>query len=190
MARDLDKAALHAMFDLLLRNLDGAPGKVAYTSSKDVYAPPTAGQSSQPVEPAPDALITALQNAKSTLRDFGTRDPMDAVVTVVGAGTVLFYAAEKGKNPKVQSMWDALTFITTCLSVGYDQVFAKTPAGKAIASFVMTIGPSLAARAFDPPRAEVERDAANQAAAQQAVVDRLDAILRTLQAQQTSSPAA
>ncbi|MBK8253379.1 MAG: two pore domain potassium channel family protein [Polyangiaceae bacterium] len=187
MARDLDKAAIHAMFDLLLRNLANAPSRDAYTSRKGAYASPSAGQSSQPGEPAPDALIAAFQNAKSTLRDFGTRDPMDAVATIVGAGTVLFYAAEKGKNPKVQSMWDALAFITTCLSVGYDQVFAKTPAGKAIASFVMTVGPSLAARAFDPPRAETERDAANQVAAQQAVVERLDAILRTLQAQHAAS---
>jgi voltage-gated potassium channel len=93
----------------------------------------------------------AYQLAKSALRTAATRDPLDSLASVVLGGSYLFYLAERGKNPKVKSYYDALLFISTCLSVGYADVFAKTNAGKAIASFVMTLGPSLSARALDPP---------------------------------------
>ncbi len=174
MPRDVDKAALHATFDWMLRALSKPDGNVAPAAGAAAPAPP-------------DALVTAYQGAKASLRDFGTRDPIDALASVVGAGTVLFFLAEKGKNPKCTTIWDALTFVTTCLSVGYDKVFATTPAGKAIASFLMTVGPSLAARAFDAPRADTERAAAQAAEAQRAVVERLDAILEALRGARASS---
>lgn len=169
MPRDADKAALHATFDVLLRAL--APPK-----SGAAPGVPSGGT------PPPDALVTAYNGAKRSIREVATRDPIDSVVTIVGTGTVLFYLAEKGKNDKCKSLFDALTFITTCLSVGYDDLFARTPAGKAIASFVMTVGPQLTASLFDPPRSEVEREAADTAAVQRAVVARLDAILGALTA--------
>src|SRR5690348_7696667 len=106
MPRDVDKAAIHATLDLLLRSLPKAN---------------PAGATAQP-----DALVAAYQGAKTSLRDMATRDPLDALASVIGAGTVLFYLAEKGKNDKCKDIWDALTFITTCLSVGYDDVFART----------------------------------------------------------------
>lgn len=166
MPRDVDKAALHATFDLVLRALGPKSG-----AAPGAHAGP---------EPPPDALIAAYQGAKQKVRDLATRDPFDSLVTVVGTGTLLFYLAEKDKNDKCKTIWDSLTFITTCLSVGYDDLFAKTSAGKAIASFVMTVGPQLSGSLFDPPKSEVERDAAAQAALQRAVVDRLDSILQTL----------
>lgn len=167
MPRDADKAALHATFDLLLRAL--APPKPGAAPGA-----PSGGS------PPPDALVTAYQGAKRSIRELATRDPFDSVVTIVGTGTVLFYLAERGKNDKCKSLFDALTFITTCLSVGYDDLFARTPAGKAIASFVMTVGPQLTASLFDPPRSDVDREAERAAALQRAVVDRLDAILHAL----------
>lgn len=88
---------------------------------------------------------------KDALRTAVARDPLDALATLVLGATALFYLAEKGKNPKVKTYADALLFITTCLSVGYADVFAKTEAGKAIASLVMTVGPALSSRALDPP---------------------------------------
>jgi hypothetical protein len=128
-----------------------------------------------------DASWTAL---KKGLRDTAAKDPMDAVMGVVLGGSYLFYVAEKGKNPKVESFWDALVFITTCLSVGYDDVFARTDAGKAVASFVMTFGPSLSARILEPPAAEraaEEAAAATRAAealdVQRQILARLDALL-------------
>lgn len=95
--------------------------------------------------------VDAYEASKSALRALATRDPLDSLASVVLGGSYLFYLAERGKNPKVKSYYDALLFISTCLSVGYADVFAKTNAGKAIASFVMTLGPSLSARALDPP---------------------------------------
>ena len=167
MPRDVDKAALHATFDLMLRALSPKPG---------------AASGAPAVQAQPDALIAAYQGAKRTVRDLATRDPFDSLVTVVGTGTLLFYLAEKDKNEKCKTIWDALTFITTCLSVGYDDVFAKTSAGKAIASFVMTVGPQLSGSLFDPPKSEVERETEAQAALQRAVVERLDSILQALRA--------
>ena len=91
---------------------------------------------------------------KRGLREAMLRDPLDSLAVTILGGSYLFYLAEEGKNEKVKSFFDALTFITTCLSVGYDDVFARTDAGKAIASFVMTFGPALSGAALDPPAAE------------------------------------
>jgi hypothetical protein len=125
--------------------------------------------------------------AKSGFREVVRRDPLDAIVVAVLGGAYLFHLAEKDKNPKCESFWDALVFIATSLSVGYDDVFAKTEAGKAIASFVMTFGPALAAAAFNPSAAEKEavdaKAAAHAAEAmelQRAILARLDAILASM----------
>jgi hypothetical protein len=124
---------------------------------------------------------------KNGVREALTRDPLDSLAATILGGSYLFYLAEKGKNPKVESFWDALTFITTCLSVGYDDVFARTDAGKAIASFVMTFGPALSSRALDAPAAEQAKEQAEALAVQKAILARLDAIHEALQ---KSAPAA
>jgi hypothetical protein len=128
---------------------------------------------------SPDFSYDAL---KARFRDAATRDPIDSTVATVLVGSYLFYQAEKGENPKVQTFGDALVFISTCLSVGYSDIFAKTPAGKAIATAVMSFGPALAAAALDRPRTAAEPDAA-MLEAQRAVVDKLDAILDELRQQ-------
>ncbi|MEZ4298204.1 MAG: ion channel [Polyangiaceae bacterium] len=188
MLAHADKAAVRATLDLLLRSL-GTPGGTAPGGALS----PGAARGGAPLStgkkaPQPDALVAVYQGAKRSVRELATRDPIDALVSVVGAGTVLFYMAEKGKNPKCRTVWDALEFITTCLNVGYDDMYATTPAGKAISSFVMTVGPSVAARAFDAPRAETERAAEETAATQRAIVERLDLILRALKAGGPSLP--
>lgn len=154
-ARDLDTVALGALAQIAL----GALGKGGA-----------------------DASYGSL---KQGLREAAARDPMDAVLATVLGGTYLFYLAEKGKNPRVTSFWDALVFITTCLSVGYDNVFARTDAGKAVASFVMTFGPALTARIFEPPAGE-KPEAAPAASPesvgmQKEILARLDGILAALQ---------
>lgn len=89
-------------------------------------------------------------SAKDAVRSTVMRDPMDAALATLTGATMLFYLAERGVNPKVKSPADALVFISTCLSVGYSDIFARTAAGKAIASTVMTIGPSITAQLFAP----------------------------------------
>ena len=86
------------------------------------------------------------------------RAPLGSAAAVVGASTVLFYALERGRNPKVNDVFDALVYTSTCLSVGYGDIFAKTPMGKVLGSTLMTVGPALAARALDGPATE-RRDA-------------------------------
>ena len=123
---------------------------------------------------------------KRGFREVLRRDPLDSIAAVVLGGSYLFYLAEKGNNPKVESYWDALAFITTSLSVGYDDVFARTDAGKALASFVMTFGPALSAAALDPPADEVPAPTVTVSPesleVQKAILERLTAIQAALDA--------
>lgn len=114
---------------------------------------------------------------KRSFRDTLKRDPIDSLAAVVLGCSYLFHLAERDANPRCRSFMDAVTFISTSLSVGYDDVFARTDAGKAIASFVMTFGPALSAAALAPP--ERERDESLEL--NRAILGKLDAILETLQ---------
>ena len=126
---------------------------------------------------------------KRRFRETLARDPLDSVLTIVVTGSVLFWLAEKEHNPRCASFFDALAFITTSLSVGYDDVFAKTSVGKAVASVVMTVGPALSARLLEHPL-PVAGGTADPAVHeslenQHAILERLDAILDVLKAQQS-----
>ncbi len=103
-----------------------------------------------------------------------TRNPLEALTSLLLGGSFVFYVAEVNRNPKVKTFWDALYYITTCASVGYADVFATTPVGKAISAIVFTFGPSLCAKVFDRPPASSPGDMATD---DRAVVERLDAIL-------------
>jgi len=102
--------------------------------------------------------------------------PLGSTAAVVGAGTVLFYALERGRNPKVNDVFDAMVYTSTCLSVGYGEIFAKTPLGKVLGSALMTVGPALAARTLDGPAMD-RRDAV-----QAQVLETLKGILAKLEA--------
>jgi voltage-gated potassium channel len=119
---------------------------------------------------------------KSSLKAVVTSDPFDALVVTVVGGAFLFYLAEKDHNPKVRSYVDALLFLSTCVSVGYADVFACTPAGKAIASAVMTFGPAMSGGIFDDPRGGGAAASAEMLAVQKTIVDKLDAILTEMRA--------
>jgi voltage-gated potassium channel len=138
------------------------------------------------VAAAVEGAAPTLASLKKSLREAVERDPFDANVVTVAGGAFLFYLAEKGKNPKVQTYWDALVFVSTCMSVGYADVFARTPAGKAIASAIMTIGPALSGAILDEPRpagAPAETSgAADRIALQRIIVEKLEAILMELRA--------
>src|SRR3954471_16896076 len=85
--------------------------------------------------------------------------PCRNTAALVAAGALLFYAAEKNHNPKVNDVWDAAIYTSTCLSVGYGDIFARTPIGKMIGTTLMTLGPAMASRTLDGPGTE---DAAQQ----------------------------
>jgi hypothetical protein len=75
--------------------------------------------------------------------------PFQNTATIVGVSSVLFLLAEHGHNPKVNSIYDAMIYCSTCLNVGYADIFPRTPVGKLIGSFLMVIGPSMATKTTD-----------------------------------------
>ena len=126
-----------------------------------------------------------LQGAHGYMREKQQEDPMNALVASVLVGAAAFYAAEREHNPKVNSFYDALVYVSTNLSVGYSDIFAKTEAGKAIATALMTYGPALAARAFDVPNEAQERAAEGERseAALRDIAGKLELILQEMQSQ-------
>ncbi|HEX4514212.1 MAG TPA: ion channel [Polyangiaceae bacterium] len=121
--------------------------------------------------------LAQYETLKNSLREGVARDPLDALVVTVLGGSFLFFMAEKDENPKVRTYWDALVYISTCLSVGYADIFARTKAGQAIATAIMTVGPAMAAKALDAPASQTSAQDAQSLAVQKAIVDKLDAIL-------------
>lgn len=128
----------------------------------------------------------AMTRLHEKMRDYQAREPANAIVLTVLGAAAAFYVAERGRNPKVTSYYDALVYAATNLSVGYSDIFAKTPGGKAVGSLLMTYGPALAARALDAPGAPTPAPAAASGGVDGAAVDRivasLDAILNELRA--------
>jgi hypothetical protein len=79
--------------------------------------------------------------------------PARNTAALVALSSLLFYAAERDHNPKVNDVFDAGIYCSTCLSVGYGDIFARTPLGKLLGTFLMTIGPALSGAALDGPAA-------------------------------------
>lgn len=100
---------------------------------------------------SPDMGRGALEKLKTGAREGFAKDPMGTVLATVLGGSWLFYKAERGHNPKVKSYYDALVYVSTNLSVGYSDIFARTERGKAIGAILMTYGPAMAAKIFDVP---------------------------------------
>lgn len=134
-----------------------------------------------------------LARLKDGLRDRYASDPIGSTVSAVLVASVLFYRAEHGRNPRVTSIYDALEYVTTSLSVGYSKIFPETPTGKLIGSTLMTFGPAAAAGLFDPPHGSDRRRGSGGGSpvapepggareGSDAVVERLDRILAALEA--------
>ena len=100
-------------------------------------------------------LFTRKDEFESRLLDLVEHNPLDAAVTFLAASSYGFYVAEKDVNPKIKTYIDAFYYISTCASVGYADIFAATQTGRAIAAFVMIVGPALAARSLDRPKDKV-----------------------------------
>ena len=127
----------------------------------------------------PDFGRGALERFKNGFREKYADDPMGTTLTTVLVASWLFYRAERGHNPKVQSFYDALIYVSTNLSVGFSDIFAQTPAGKTLGTALMTFGPAMAAGFLDKPKAAGESEQAR------AIVDRLDRILAALETRPT-----
>src|SRR5438477_72895 len=128
----------------------------------------------------------ALGNVHQKMRDYQAREPANAIVLTVLGAAAAFYVAERGKNPKVMSFYDALVYAATNLSVGYSDIFAKTAGGKAIGALLMTYGPALATRALDPPGVPLPISglpAPHPSGVSDAAVDRIVASLDAILAQ-------
>jgi len=120
------------------------------------------------------------QGLKQTFREEMERDPIDATVKLVVGSSFLFYLAERGQNEKIKTIWDALVFCSTCLSVGYASSFAVTTGGKAIATLLMTIGPSMAAALLAPPGGAKPEVDPRVLQGQELIASKLEAILEEL----------
>jgi len=136
------------------------------------------GMSSQQIVDAVRALIEKRGEFEATLIERLMQYPMETLAGFLLGTSAAFYLAEREVNPKVKTFVDALYYISTCLSVGYADIFAQTQTGRAIATLVMTVGPSLTGELLDPPHKAASASSVNQ----DMMIERLDAILAELRA--------
>jgi len=105
--------------------------------------------------------------------------PTTNMLKIVGIAAGIFFVAEKDHNPKVNSIYDALIYCSTCLSVGYHDVFPKTPIGKLIGTLLMSLGPALAVRTLEGTSDSSQPDV------QQQILTTLQSLAAQLQAGST-----
>jgi len=78
--------------------------------------------------------------------------PAQNTLMILGLAAVLFYYAEKNDNPKVTTIYDALEYCSSSLSVGYTSIYPQTPLGKVVATLLMTYGPALSGAVLEGPK--------------------------------------
>ena len=126
-----------------------------------------------------DVLKTALDKRGDLQTEFLERltdHPMESLAGFLVGTSAAFYLAERDVNPKIKTFVDALYYISTCLSVGYADIFAQTQTGRLIATLVMAVGPALTNQALDLPGQASEASVRGQGM----MIERLDAILEEL----------
>ena len=117
-----------------------------------------------------------------TVEDLATglrNRPCVNTAAVVAASSALFYVVERDHNPKVNDIYDAMIYCSTCLSVGYGDIFARTPLGKLIGTTLMTVGPALSGAMLDGKKAEENQ-------LQEKILTTLQAILQRLPVEKTA----
>lgn len=122
----------------------------------------------------PDDLVSPLKD-----------NPARSTLAFVALTTVLFYLAERKHNPKVANIYDSLIYCTTNLSVGFSDIFARTPLGKVIGSLLMTFGPALAAKTLDGRAAAAKKPPAEDEEAE--ILSTLQQILAELRQQKATN---
>ena len=78
--------------------------------------------------------------------------PAQNTLIILGLAAVLFYQAERHHNPKVNTIYDALEYCSSSLSVGYTSIYPQTPLGKLVATLLMTYGPALSGAVLEGPK--------------------------------------
>ncbi len=134
------------------------------------------GVSSQQIVDAMRTLIAQRGEIEAEIVERLTVRPMESLAGFLLGASAAFYLAERGVNPKINTFVDALYYISTCLSVGYADVFAQTQTGRAVATLAMTIGPSLASNSLERPGNALPASVQGQ----ETMIERLDAILDEL----------
>ena len=139
----------------------------------------------------PLAVAAPLQQLEEQIELWAQRaftdEPFTKLVGLITTGAAIFYRAEVGKNPKVKTYLDALVFVSTSASVGYCDIFAMTPVGKAVASLVMTIGPAMASAAFTGGAQARNEEAAAHEARDREMLETMKQILAELKKQGAGS---
>lgn len=120
----------------------------------------------------------SIDGLKAWLKREVDADPLNAMFRFAAGAAWLFYQAERGCNPRVETYADALAYISTSVSVGYHEIHPRTKAGQVIASVVHMMGPSLAAGALG----RKPEPAPTEPVDSSAIVLRLDAVLSELRA--------
>jgi len=124
--------------------------------------------------------LPSFASLKDRLRELLGHDPMDSLLVTVLGGGLLFYLVEREHNPRCATYWDAVLYVATSLSVGYDDVFPKTRLGNMLASAVQTLGPAMAANALTPPATATRDTSEELLATNRAILARLDEIAAAL----------
>lgn len=92
-------------------------------------------------------LVVAIRfwtEARTVLRERTFSFIGTASLLAVGGAATLVYLAERGGDGPIQSFTDALWWASaTITTVGYGDVYPKTPAGRGVAVFLMLVGISL-----------------------------------------------
>ena len=105
--------------------------------------------------------------------------PAQNTLIILGLGALLFYQAEKDVNPKVNTIFDALEYCSSSLSVGYTSIYPQTPLGKLVATALMTYGPALSGAVLEGPKNPAADDRPDPT--QQKILAALEQILLQLQ---------
>ena len=124
--------------------------------------------------------VAEVNALKAKLRTWAKDDPMDAVLATILGGGLAFYLAEKESNAALATPWDGVLQMAGAIWHG-SSVAPTTAAGRALVAFVQAFGPTLALSVFDDTAAEKRAAAAQEAATQAAMLERLDRIVQLLE---------
>ena len=111
--------------------------------------------------------------------------PLGNAAGLVAASAAAFLAAERGHNPKVRDIYDAMLYCSACLGVGHADAAPRTPVGKLIGTALQTVGPALTARALDGRAGAAAAGRAD--VVQEEILKTLRGILANLEAQPPGS---